>query len=416
MTTANNSNPLSHNEVLATIKKYRVALLSLTILGALGGVVSTYLAKPVNEVKSVLIIPISLPSAGELGDLFGVGKANPVEILQGMLESRSITKVLASKFGIREKEISQYYSVEVDTKKNQLAINTRMAGSEHPIAMNQLAIDTLTQVTRSVNRNKGEKLASQIKTLKDKAEQSLREAQQKVLSYQLGVKSAPDPRNPTASDALKLIRETEYQLEQAKQQLELARKQAETYSKVGLTLPTALPPVTQMRDKIVQLELQIKIAKVQFGDSHPQVERLLQELQVTKSQVNEEIANYLKASGSNLDARTAEILGRKMLLEWQLKYLKDIYKVAPKESLDLTNLTAELQLKTTLFTDLAQKYERARVEELVDPIQWTTLVPPYITPDSPINKRWIRTPITWATLSFLAFSTLFFFIDIRKKR
>lgn len=417
MTTANNSNsPLQNNEVFASIKKHRKILMYLSILGALGGIISTFIAKPVMEVKSVLIIPLSLPSAGELGDIFGVGKANPVEILEGMLESHAITKVLSSKFGIREKEIARYFSVDIDTKKNQLVISTRLAGNEAPIAMNKLAIDLLADLTRKVSKGKGTKLTSQIKPLKDKAEQDVKDVEEKILEFQKGIKSAPDPKSPTASDALKLLRETEYRLEQTKQELAFARKQAEVFGKVGITLPTALPPVTQMRDKVVQLELQIKIAQVQFGDAHPQVERLRQELQVTKNQINDEIKKYLIASGSNLDAKTAELLGQKQLLEWQLQYLRKMYEAAPKESLTLTNLTAELEMRTEAFKVITQKYEKARVEELVDAIQWTTMVEPYVTPDSPINKRWLRTPITWATLAFLAFSTLFFLVDLRKKR
>ena len=170
------------------------------------------------------------------------------------------------------------------------------------------------------------------------------------------------------------------------QQIKVALASAQKMSKVGLQLPTAIPNQERLREQLVSQQYQLDTKMTQLGANNADVRNLQAQIDVTKQLIEKEVANYVSAANQGIDPQLAQLFGQQVILKFQNDYLDSLAKAAPKEALDASRIFREIAMQEDAIKFIREKLEESKVNGLVNPTQWSVLVPTY-TEDKPANKR-----------------------------
>jgi hypothetical protein len=401
------------------LRKAWPLLFLLTLLGGGAAVAYTYYSKTVYEARSTILL---LPDAGAGAGggaaealASAIGKnANPLDILQGVIESHTAYKLISEKTGIKVDKVGQYVHVKKDPEKNQLTISADDKDSKKALKAVAVALDTINYLQKILGFNAAEQQADMMEdSVKTKTVQ-LRDSEQRLADFMKLMKSPSDPNDlGSISVYFTKPKDLEFQLSVKEKELSVARQQANASGRKGLIQPTSSPVAEAWRTRLNDLELQLAIARRTYGDTAPQVVQLKNTYAETQRQAKTEIAKSLQSIQQGLDPTIAALEAEVILLKSQLAMVKQAAVDAPNEAVQLQSLMQEVRIEGTVLENLRAKYEEARLNAQIERVRWSTLEYPFVDED-PTNKHFFKTGAIGAVLGFI-FAALIVMSRTRKK-
>jgi uncharacterized protein involved in exopolysaccharide biosynthesis len=172
--------------------------------------------------------------------------------------------------------------------------------------------------------------------------------------------------------------------------IQAVRRQVAASGRSG-EIPSNLPPVRKWRDKLVDLEYELKLKELTFGPDSPEIVQLKETVTETKKSLQQELRAYSGAIKSGaLDPTTSEdsivgLVAERFGMEAQLAAVQRLAQLAPAESITLSRLTRELSTQSGILQQVQAQYELAKMQESRNPNRWHVLDEPEVDED-PVNK------------------------------
>ncbi len=401
-------------DLLGTIWGRKWTVAGVTLFCVLLAVLYTWLPAPVYEAYSTLLFPAGgasslLGLAQSLGISVPSGGAPSLKMYRAVLESDRIRQRISRQTGIPPKKLMQMTSIRDDTQANLITVSVKHKDPQTAQRIAQLYISTLGALNRELNlplvRNQVEflekELALRTRQLRE-AENRLLEFQRKMVS-EGGAPSASGggslllPSSPlrglsaggTGVDStyLQQLNAAQLQLQQVRQQIARARESARQAARSAMELPADLPPASQWRAKLTELEYELRVAELTYGPDAPNVVRLKKQIELTRQQLRKEIDNYLQAVNMNLDPNLAPLELQRIGLEAQVSALQRLASRAPEDTVKLQRLAREVSTLNEIVGQLRISLEQTRMEMSRDPNRWEVLENGTLK-EEPVNKRW----------------------------
>lgn len=401
-------------DLLGTIWGRKWTVAGATLLCVLLGVLYTWLPAPVYEAYSTLLFPAGgtsslLGLAQSLGISVPSGGAPSLKMYRAVLESDRIRQRISRQTGIPPKKLMRMTSIRDDTQANLITVSVKHQDPQTAQRIARLYISTLGALNRELNlplvRNQVEflekELALRTKQLRE-AENRLLEFQRKMVSEggapsalgggSLSLSSSP-LRGLSAggtgvdSTYLQQLNAAQLQLQQVHQQIARARESARQAARSAMELPADLPPASQWRAKLTELEYELRVAELTYGPDAPNVVRLKKQIELTRQQLRKEIDNYLQAVNMNLDPNLAPLELQRIGLEAQVSALQRLASRAPEDTVKLQRLAREVSTLNEIVGQLRISLEQTRMEMSRDPNRWEVLENGTLK-EEPVNKRW----------------------------
>lgn len=362
------------------------ALFGWLVVGAIIAAGITAAVKPMYRVNSVLLLPPG-GAGNPLAQLISNNDSDPLEVMKGILESKSTLDALSRKTGLKNKDLDKMLSIQTKKDQNQLILSCTDWSEKLATDIVNGSVEALKDIT-----DKGQLSLSdlQTKTLEQDLQRrtkQLASLEDKLLHYSSKTKTPVDPTNPFGATAyVQKKKEAEYELKMIEQQIKVALDAAQKMSKVSLKLPTAIPNQEKLRERLVSQQYDLDTKMTQLGPESADVKNLQAQIKVTKDLIESEVAAYVTAANSGIDPGLAQLYGQEIILKFQNDYLDSLAKAAPTESLNASRIFREIAMQETALKYIREKLEEAKVNGLINPTQWSVLVPTY-TEDKPANKR-----------------------------
>ncbi len=384
-------------------------LVSLVFGVALGaGVLYTVLAKPVWEASATIVFPSRTPSilgAGgmsEQGSLASAltGGPTPLKIYKGFLESERVLRMVSEETGLKRKEVFRVREIVDQTMESSLTVTARSRDAEAAKKIVQAHLDALDKVNAEVNeplyeddsRVLGEKLTEQKRRV-ERFERDLLVFQRSAVTAPMLGSSPSSKDNSVVSGPSRwqdMQRQLEIGIQRVNGNLRSIRNQIKATGSSG-QVPSNLPPVKKWRERLVELEYELKLKELSFAPESPELQNLKETVKETRSMMQKEIAAYtgaVKSGAIDPTATEESIAGlttEKLGLEAQLAAVKRLAALAPKESITLAQLTRELATQSTILQQVQAQYELAKIQEMRNPNRWQILDEAEVA-EEPVNK------------------------------
>ncbi|MGC8785105.1 MAG: GumC family protein [Armatimonadota bacterium] len=402
-------------DLFGTIWQRKRTVAVITILCGLIGVLATWLPAPVYEASSTLLFPAGgVSSLAGLAQSFGIsvpsGGTAPLKMYRAVLESDRIRALISQKTNTPPKKLRQITSIKDDIQASLITVSVRHKDPRMAQRIAKLYVSTLATLNRELNlplaRNQVEFLEKEL-ALRVK---QLREAENRLLQFQkqmvqesgapsagggatAGISSVSplralgSPATGLDSTYLQQLNSARLQLQQVNEQIATARASAQKLAKSAANLPADLPPAAQWRQKLTDLEYELRVAELTYGPDAPNVVRLKKQIELTRQQLRKEIDNYLQAVNMNLDPNLAPLELQRVGLEAQINALQQLAARAPEDTLKLQRLAREVATLNDIVQQLRVNLEQARMEMSRDPNRWEVLEDGTLK-EEPVNKRW----------------------------
>lgn len=388
------TNELDLSEYGSAVRRARPAIVVFGILCGMIAVGLTAYSKPVYEVEASLLMATQSQQASSLTALLGKGDANPLNVLKGIVRSRTAQERIAKATKVDIKDLEKALSVTTAADENQLVLNVKWKQDKNKAKdIADATIRTLEGMKREIGFSVANRQSTMLEKQIAEKEKSLDLAEKSVKDFQKVMKSPVDPTSPASiAELMKQRKQLESDLEALKIQISEAKKQAERVAGSSSDLPTGLPNAEEWRGRVVKAEYELRIAEVKLGPDAPDVVRLRRELQITRDRLQKEISNYLKSVSSNVDASIVQLEAQRIVLEWRVSSVQEMANAAPDEASELQKRLREVAALTQTLAALRQQYEIKKIEEVGD-VSWSVLEPPFFTDEEPINKQFGRNGI-----------------------
>jgi len=411
---ANEQEEITLADLFAVIWQRKWTVAVVTILSVLVGVLATWLPAPVYEASSTLLFPAGGASplvglAQSLGISVSSGGAVPLKMYRAVLESDRIRALIAQQAQVSPKLLLQITTVKDDPQASLITVTVRHKNPRLAQRVAKLYVSALARLNRELNlplaRNQVEflerELALRTRQLRKAEEELLRRQQQ--MAQESGAPSsgggaavgiATSPLRALGSSLvgpdstyLQQLNAAQLQLKQVQQQIAAAREAAQRAAKSATELPADLPPAASWRQKLTELEYELRVAELTYGPDAPNVVRLKRQMELTRQQLRKEIENYLRAVRLNLDVNLAPLELQRVGLEAQIVALRRLAVRAPEDTLKLQRLAREVATLSDIVQQLRVSLEQARMEMSRDPNRWEVLEEGTLK-EQPVNKRW----------------------------
>jgi uncharacterized protein involved in exopolysaccharide biosynthesis len=382
---------LDLSEYGSSVRRARPAIFAIGVVFAVIAVGLTAYMKPMYQAEASLLMATQSQSVNPLSSFLGKADANPLNVLKGIIKSRTALERIAEQTQVDVKDLEKAIGVTTNADENQMVIS--VAWKTDKEKAKEIASATI-QTLESMNQEIGFSVASRQSQLLEKQiaekQKELEAAEKSVKDFQKIMKAPVDPTSPASlAELMKQRKQLEGDLEALKIQISEAKKQAQRVAGSSADLPTGLPNAEEWRGRVVKAEYDLRIAEVKLGPEAPEVVRLRRELQITRDRLQTEISNYLKSVSSNVDANIVQLEAQRIVLEWRVASVREMAIAAPDEATELQRRLREVAALTTVLSSLRQQYELKKVDEVGD-VSWSVLEPPFFPDEEPINKNFVR--------------------------
>lgn len=398
-----------------------VGLVVGVVLGA--GILYTVLTKPVWEASATIVFPSRTPSilgAGgmsEQGSLASAltGGPTPLKIYKGFLESERVLKMVSEETGLKRKEVFRRREIVDQSMESSLTVSARSRDGEEAKKVVQAHLDALDKVNTEVNeplyeddsRVLGQKLGEQ-KARVERIERQLLNFQRNAVTAPMVGATGQGKDSTVVTGPARwqdMQRQIEIGIQKVNGNIQSVRKQITASGKTG-QIPSNLPPVKKWRDRLVELEYELKLKELSFAPESPEVLHLRESVKETRSKMEKEIAAYAGAVQSGaIDPTAIEesltgLVTERFGLEAQLSAVKKLAALAPQESITLSQLTRELATQSTILQQVQAQYELAKIQEMRNPNRWQILDEPEVA-EEPVNKSFGKAGVIFGLLGMV---------------
>lgn len=389
-----------------------ILLTCLVVLTALG-VAYTAICNPVWEATATIVFPTRSPSllgGGGVTDqgplsVALTGGPTPLKIYKGFLESERALTEVASTLGLKRKEVFKARKIVDQSMENSLTISARSLNPDLAKQLVQAHLDALTKINREVSEPLYADDASVLGRKLEEQQIRVRELESQLQHFQESAITAPTVsavgtgKETTvlagASRWSDLQRQLEVDVRRINGRIQAIQKQVAQATGNSSLLPSNLPPVRKWRDRLVELEYELKIKEISFAPASPEILQLREAVSETKANLQKEISAYtgaIKTGALDPSAGTESIAGlvtERFGIEAQLEAVRRLAKLAPAESISLSRLTRELTTQSGILQQIQAQYELAKIQEMRNPNRWQILDEPTVNED-PVNKSFAK--------------------------
>lgn len=386
-------------DLIKVLRKRRIYIITLFILAVFGAYLFSKVTPKTYSAKAVIILPSekgglstqlllqSLPVVGDITGLTGGIVANYTAILK----SRSAAEYVVKNLNLGEKykadnlqratDILQKSVKVSDTKENTIEISAEAKDPELAADIANTYISALKDITSKLILSSAQREKSFLEERLEETEKLLREAETNLKAFQDRHKMV------SIDEETKVLVENIANLQAQKESTEielntlntqtnnlqsLLTSQAELLGKDPLTVTSISsdPKIQVWREKLIEDEVALATLLQDYGDLHPKVVEIKQEIAEINRVMREEIERLSKALDTLSTSELFDLNVKKISLEAKLQGLDRLIQEydaklskLPELSLEFSRLLRDLKLQEAIYTTLATQYEQAKISE-----------------------------------------------------
>jgi uncharacterized protein involved in exopolysaccharide biosynthesis len=368
------------------VGKFKGLVLLWVVIGAIVALVITFVIPAKWKCQADLLLPLQSSGASALAGILS-DKADPLEMMKGVLLTRATEEYLAKRSNVEIKDIDKSLNVQTQKDQNQVVISFTDQSKTLAAEVVNNAIARLEEQSEKGNLSLAVKQAASLNLDLEKRNANLNRLEKKLVDFLKTCKTPVDPTNPFASDYSAKAKESEYEVGLVRQEKAAALTKANQMGEKGLLVPTPIPNQEQLRERLVSQQYQLKTLQTTLGEANPQVRQMKEQVELTKNLLSSEIKKYLDAAQNGVDPMMSQLDVQEKTLEYQNDVLGKLAKAAPDEALKASKMYQEITVELDAYKVARGEYEQAKLGGLVDPLQWSILSAPYFE-DKPENKRY----------------------------
>ncbi len=379
------------------IQRWKGLVVSGLIFGV-AGILYTFLSPALWRAQADLML--TMPSGGSALPLSN--GPTPLTIVGGMFQSRFVQSELHTKAKVPWSLTPITVSVDEKTEQNVIQIGANDASKAKAIKKLQIALDAVQVLQRRFDVSLANKQAAELEKAIQTKSQELQRAEQDLLDL---AKSGVMPIKLEGSDVAQLVmtaKGVEVDLQAAetelKGQLEMIQKSVAS----GTSAPTPLGVPEEMRRKLQDAQLALVKEKITAGDLAPSVIRLQKEVDLAKSQIEDELNRTAQAAQSNLEPNVFRLTLRKEVLTSQAAAYRRLLGSLPQDSIRVSRKVREVETYSTILAQLRRDYELKRVNAVSDQVVFDVLESPYVL-DEPVNKTYGKNAVLFGLLGVVVY-------------
>lgn len=384
----------------------------------------TYFSPPVWEAKATIVFPTQTPSvlgstgftqdSGLVASL--AGTPTPLKVYKGFMESERTINFVSTKTRLSRPVVKKRRSVHDQPMESSLTVSFRDSDSKRAVAAVAAHLEALDAINNDVARpllsDDTDVLAKKV----DDQKRIVAELESRLLDFQNNAKTAPSVSvSPSGSGSIVMADPARWKLQQRELEIELRKINSSLQSVTtsvteaeftGDALPSHIPPAKKWRDRLVELEYQLKLKEIEYAPGSPEIKKLKEEVDATRTQLQNEVSAYIQAvqdktiDPTSPSAEVPQLWTRKVGLEAQLSAVRRLATLAPEESIALGSIVRDLGIQTAVLQRVEQQYELARIQSNRDPSRWQVLDEPAIG-DRPVNKDYVKMGAAAGVLGFM---------------
>ncbi len=413
-------------------------VLSITMAILILGLGITFMAKPVWQASATIVFPSKIPSIlgpngmTEQSSLAAslTGGPTPLKVYKGFLESERTLKLVSEEVGMRRKEVFLSRQILDQSMESSLTISARSLIPDQAKEIVAAHLKALAAINTEINEpfylDDAKVLGKKLTEQRSKVDQ----IEKQLLSFQQSAVTAPSVAasgtgrdsaiSPNPSRWQELQRQLEINIQKVNANIKAVRRQVRLSGKSG-DLPSNLPPVRKWRDRLVELEYELKIKELSFGPEAPEIIQLKDSVYETRRNLEDEIAAYSGAIDSGAldptasDSSLAGLVTERFGLEAQLQAVQKLARLAPSESISLTRLTRELAMQSSILQQVQAQFELAKIQEMRNPNRWQVLDEPEVA-EEPVNKSFGKAGVLFGMAGLIVGLIAAMIVDGRKPR
>lgn len=358
------------------------------------------------------------------------GGPTPLKIYKGFLESERVLKMVAEASGMKRKDVFKARKIVDQSMESSLTVTARSDNAAEAVKIVQAHLEALDKVNTEVSeplyeddaKVLGKKLGEQrIKV--ERIESQLLSFQQSAVTAPMVSASGSGKESTVVAGPARwqeLQRQLEIGIQKVNGSIQSVRKQITASGKSG-NLPSNLPPVKKWRDRLVDLEYELKLKELSFAPESPEVAQLRDTVKETRTKMEKEIAAYAGAVNSGaidptaVQESLAGLVTERFGLEAQLSAVKRLAALAPGESITLSQLTRELATQSAILQQVQAQYELAKIQGMRNPNRWQVLDEPEID-EEPTNKSYGKAGAIFGLLGMVLGAMAALIADSRKPK
>lgn len=377
--------------------KKKFLIVGLSLVGAVIGFGSVYFGPKSFEARAALVFNIDQRPTNPLV-AFAAAGPNPVELVSGVLKSRSAEDLIVKRTGISRKDLRDWLVIQTDVPANQLILTMSYQPNAKALDVISASIQALSELDdRLVLSSRKQKMNSLMQAIKDNRVEQQR-AQERLIVFQKGMKSMVSGEQTregmnfllAAQTVKRQLRQKEFELGLAKSRLAEARRRAKMSAQATMDFQVGVPQVAEWRLQLTGKQHQLDLMSASLGPEAPEIVQLQQEIKILTQTLQKEVKKYISSVNSGVDPEVGELEASVLLLQWQVDYLRPLSDTAPTEAAELNRLSVEVATLTEVGRQIRSQYETAKAEALSDPSRWSVLDEPSLDV-LPSNYRPTRT-------------------------
>lgn len=349
--------------------------------------VYTFLVPSIYEARTALLLPMSDASDKSIPFL-PVGGPDPLAVLKGVLESRTATDAMSIRVGIDRKKVERMLKINPDTAINQLIVTAHDQDRDLALRLTQAAVKTLDELNKKMGFSLASRQADILHQEVVRRRADLKAAEDALPALQRRLKTAPDPTAPDVGQSyVRRVQTLTYQLDDVRKQIDTAHGLAREKARPAIELPTGLPEIQALRDKLNGAEYDLRVGEAKFAKGSPQLDELRIRFEKAQGLVRQEVLKRAQAIQSNVDVNMVNLQAKEILLAWELDYARTQASRAPNEAIDLQRAIRDIKEKDTVLQRVVDQFEKSQIEADVARVRWSVLETPFLQ-EKPVNKSY----------------------------
>jgi uncharacterized protein involved in exopolysaccharide biosynthesis len=403
-------NSLEAPSVFSLVRREWKLAAGVAILVVGASAIYTAVIPAVWEAKTTLIFPTRMPSIlgsqgfAEQTSLAATltGQATPLKVYKGILESERALGFVSEKTGIKKRKIMEDRDIVDTTMQSTITLTYRSRDPKLAQQVVQFHLDALSAINAEVSSPLFFDDVAVLEREVKKQERKVLDTEARLLSFQQAALTAPSVTQTgtgrdstlvsTAGNWMVSLRQLE--IERTRISTAIKTAQARTNSLAIKDLPSDLPPVRRWRQRLAEMEYELRMVEQVQPETSPEVTKLKERIELTKGQFGKELRNYVRAINAGaIDPTSPESAASSIILltvvEAQIGAVKRLAKLAPAESVKLSRLMREVSLNSIILQQLQSQYQLALLQKARDPNRWEVLDTPEVA-DKPVNKSYSK--------------------------
>ncbi|MBA4291728.1 hypothetical protein C0431_02035 [bacterium] len=347
-----------------------------------------FIAPPKYRAEMTLVFPAS--AKAELSVLTGAidgSDVSGISYVAGLLSTRSALEAIGEVAKMKPLDVRKAMTVEADPISRQLRVGFVGDSVDQALASLRRAesfVDTAnSQVSTGASANR---MVGLIKRMEEKGKE-VDDLESQLLDALETSDTVPTKEDEyTGGTYLAQLQRVQFELSSVKEEIAEVQKSASrigSASSVGL--PTGLEEEKVWREKLAEAQVEFDAAKAKYQPGTSQYREAKEKLDDAQKNLRTRITNYVKSVQSGANAETADLLGRKVVLEFQADDLRKKAIAAPEEASRFRELLNKIELERKAYMLIREQFDSEQLKVSTAVPDWVAIDDPYIL-DKPVNK------------------------------